>query len=1125
MTQLFENSTIIKYETIDLVIKLSDTWGDGWNGANFVLSQNGIDLYTANSVDDNGIAFNSLWSNWTKTITIPKGSYELLAEGGPYDSEISYVIEDTAGNQIISGTATSGKIPVNFGTQNIISVGYYSDLNYWDTSSVTLMFAMFQNCSDFNQPLNSWDTSSVTLFSFMFNGCFNFNQPLNSWDTSSVTLFSHMFNGCQKFNQPLNSWDTSSSTNMDHMFDGCSNFNQNLNNWVISSVTDIGHMFDGCSKFNQPLNSWDTSSVTRLTGMFQNCSDFNQDLNHWDTSSVTTMHATFLNCHKFNGNISSWNTTNVTDMQHMFEGCKKFNQNISTKVQGTAPNQYLAWDVKNVVSMRKMLQVNPIYNEPLTEFNNGDKPGVSNSPLNWNTSKVTDMSNLFDKCRDYNQNCTTKYVTFMVNGQPVNYLSWDTSKVTTLERVFSYCELFNNGDNNDTGSMPLKWNTDSLTNLDWAFGINKTVTKHKLGGGIFNQPINTEEVSITNQFNNTVLTYTSFNIENVTSIGLLFYNNLKFNQPLNKWDTSSLMNGFYTFNGTINFNQNISINQVTRSDGSTYTAWDTSNMTDMAGILGRTKNFNNGDAPGESNSPLNWRTDSLLIMDYFLFNSSVFNQEIKKTAFVFGSQQFFTWDTSNVTSCISAFLGSVKFNQNVNSLDLSNVTDARSMFAQTQSFNNGDEHNKSSQPLTLTFSTNGCAITGFLFSASKFSQDISSVLNGNLTVKDDVLDGCNFGTNLDLLKNMLDLLNIKSYINTYIMEDLVDKTKLQTLINNGYNINLNIMDKLYINLLENKKSDNFNYINFKNGSHTLGQNEYLNLLDDQDIGYTDISSGSKSFTIKHNGSNKPILVKGYIQFSVPLKFEVVNQDGSTGVIDKNFGHIELLSYGDITISYIKDSRYNYALNFGFDLRISYFPNVNYSDIYPLINSELSGITFGDPHIVALNGQIYELPKNPGNYRMLQGKDLIVNTSTRKINSEEIKEIYRLEQKIKRALISDGCYYEKLFIKSDGHTLKYNFDTKKIECSSNLYFRANNNIISFINKKHGLIKLKIPQNNNIMMKNGFSLNIKGNNFISGLLVREYSIDSMKVDNIKDESYKIPIVSKNPLISTIFNPNRL
>ena len=84
---------------------------------------------------------------------------------------------------------------------------------------------------------------------------------------------------------------------------------------------------------------------------------------------------------------------------------------------------------------------------PITSIN---KQVAGTSPLNWNTSKVTTMANMFQYCIFFNQNITK------------NVNIWNTSLVTTVVSQFqgasaSLITLFNNGQIITGIDAPMLW--------------------------------------------------------------------------------------------------------------------------------------------------------------------------------------------------------------------------------------------------------------------------------------------------------------------------------------------------------------------------------------------------------------------------------------------------------------------------------------------------------------------------------------------------------------------------------------------------------------------------------------------------------------------------------------------
>ena len=78
-----------------------------------------------------------------------------------------------------------------------------------------------------------------------------------------------------------------------------------------------------------------------------------------------------------------------------------------------------------------------------------------------------------------------------------------------------------------------------------------------------------------------------WDVSNVTDMYRLFNFATSFNQPLDKWNTSNVISMQEMFARASVFNQDINTQQVTNSDGVTYTAWDVSKVTDMFYMFSR----------------------------------------------------------------------------------------------------------------------------------------------------------------------------------------------------------------------------------------------------------------------------------------------------------------------------------------------------------------------------------------------------------------------------------------------------------------------------------------------------------------------------------------------------------
>ena len=283
---------------------------------------------------------------------------------------------------------------------------------------------------------------------------------------------------------------------------------------------------------------------TSLASCFQNCTNFNSNISNWDTLNVTNMYRMFQSATNFNKPINTsgnyWNTTNVTNIASMFESSSYFNQpigdwNVSNVTdisfifyRASKFNQPIGnWDVSKVTSMNSTFRENYVFNQSI-----GD----------WNTELVTLMNSMFYNASKFNQpigNWDVSKVTSMnsmfASAKVFNqYIGdWDVSKVTNMRFMFNSASFFNNGETTNTGSNPLNWNTSSVTTMERMFYDD---TK-------FNQPINTSG--------------NYWNVSNVTMMNEMFRNSA-FNQPIGNWDVSKVTTMNAMFREVTVFKQDIS---------------------------------------------------------------------------------------------------------------------------------------------------------------------------------------------------------------------------------------------------------------------------------------------------------------------------------------------------------------------------------------------------------------------------------------------------------------------------------------------------------------------------------------------------------------------------------------
>jgi surface protein len=226
-----------------------------------------------------------------------------------------------------------------------------------DTSNITDMYAMFQQCPNFNQSLDNFDTSNVTGMRYMFDAASSFNQPLDNFDVSAAIEMQQMFRNATAFNQNLDTWRPTSAQYIHWMFINATSFNGSLEGWEIPNVVSMYGLFQGASSFNHPSISNLTipAGVTRLDDMFYGASVFNQDVSSWDTTNITTFEYMFRDAPLFNQDVSGWNTASVTNMRGMFNGAAAF-------------DSPLPWDTTNVTNMDNMFLNATSFNQDLSQW-------------------------------------------------------------------------------------------------------------------------------------------------------------------------------------------------------------------------------------------------------------------------------------------------------------------------------------------------------------------------------------------------------------------------------------------------------------------------------------------------------------------------------------------------------------------------------------------------------------------------------------------------------------------------------------------------------------------------------------------------------------------------------------
>ncbi len=364
----------------------------------------------------------------------------------------------------------------------------------WNTENVTSMSSTFDlagyNSKEVFIDISGWNTKNVEITTAMFNCCGNVAKNfeirgLDTWDTSSLTGAGDMFFqtgglaenwtiGDLSKKEIINSdgskyvaWNTSKLKTAFEMFRGTGIYSEtwsigDISTWNVSSLESASYMFENVGRFSTnielDLSSWDTSNIKNMTAMFKDAgygaTNLKIDISNWDTSLVTNM------SYMFNGTggisksaiiigLNDLDTENVTNMSYMFAGSGFTTLTVETQLIGDLDSDGVIGSMdmemlrrgiltnvefdKNIVDINFDGEINTSDIARLNAYilNKIDIPEIK-APLKWNTSKVTNMTSMF-------QNTKLKVLDL---GR------FDTSSVTTMTNMFEgmkYLERVNLG--------------------------------------------------------------------------------------------------------------------------------------------------------------------------------------------------------------------------------------------------------------------------------------------------------------------------------------------------------------------------------------------------------------------------------------------------------------------------------------------------------------------------------------------------------------------------------------------------------------------------------------------------------------------------------------------------------
>ena len=422
----------------------------------------------------------------TQTLTFKENVGETLPKNSAWVEDKQTVA--TINNNIGNGTIVHIVFDKSFSTYtptSLHSFFYYltkletiTGLEYLNTAKVTNMRKMFSGCSSLTSlDVTHFNTAKVTDMSYMFANC----VALTSLD---VTNF-----------------NTENVANMERMFIGCSALlSLDVTNFNTAKVTDMSYMFANCVALTSLyLTNFNTAKVTNMERMFSFCKALTTIYasSKFVTTQVSNSIRMFYNCEKLKGEVG-WKNGKATDKTYAKIEGGYFSGGIPrvkyadgtltfflTSKETLGENEYELnsgknlpeWVKKHIFGITKVVFDTSFANARPTSCykwfwwcgNLNQVEGIKNL----NTKEVTDMADMFCKCRDLSSldvsGFNTEKVTDMsgmfdecISLKLLDVAKFNTANVKSMSNMFYNCQ-------NLASLNVTNFNTANVTNMQGMF--------------------------------------------------------------------------------------------------------------------------------------------------------------------------------------------------------------------------------------------------------------------------------------------------------------------------------------------------------------------------------------------------------------------------------------------------------------------------------------------------------------------------------------------------------------------------------------------------------------------------------------------------------------------------------
>ena len=433
-------------------------------------------------------------------------------------------------------------------------------------------------------------------------------------NTANVTDMSYMFYSCSSLTSlDVTHFNTANVTDMHCMFEDCSSLTSlDVTHFNTAKVTDMESMFSSCSSLTSlDVSHFNTANVTNMSYMFSNCVALTSlDVTNFDTANVTDMERMFSFCKVLTTIYASskFVTTQVSNSSRMFNKCEKLKGEVvwkkdkaTDKTYAKIEGGYFSGRIPRVKyadgTLTFFLASKETLGENEYELNSG-----KNLP-EWVMKHSFSITKVVFDTSFANARPTSCYMWFYLCGnlnQVEGIKNLNTKEVTDMADMFCKCR--------DLSSLDVSgFNTEKVTDMSEMF--YECISLKLLDVAKFN----TANVkSMSNMFCNcqnlASLNVTNFNTANVTNMQGMFYScpALTTIYASDKFVTGQVTDGSNMFSNCINLKGFIDYKNNSDKTDHTYANYKTGYFTKLVG--------KNGDEKiGATGEPL--ATDNLALDD------------------------------------------------------------------------------------------------------------------------------------------------------------------------------------------------------------------------------------------------------------------------------------------------------------------------------------------------------------------------------------------------------------------------------------------------------------------------------------------------------------------------------